>query len=386
MEKLTHTFFHSRYSFQEHRLIWADNVAITAGAGTTIAADEVSDGTLGSVKVQYVKIMDGTLNGTDKAAVSAAGIKVDLGADNDVTVTSGTITTVSSVTAIANALPAGTNAIGKLAANSGVDIGDVDVTSLPALAAGTNNIGDVDVLTVPADPFGANADASSATGSISAKLRFIASTGIPVTGTVTVGSHAVTNAGTFAVQDATAQASLSVMDDWDNAASDGASVSGDTAHDSVDAGEPVKIGLKAKTSPKGLTLVADGDRTDALGDSDGMQMTKLNTSFADIVSERVTDTGGTSTAFSNFTAVASTKNYVTTIVVYNTSATAGYVDFRDGTGGSVLWTMPIPAAGGAVLSAATPIFKTSANTALAYDVSGALTTVYISVSGFQSKV
>lgn len=54
------------------------------------------------------------------------------------------------------ALPAGTNAIGKLAANSGVDIGDVDVTS------------------VPADPFGANADAAvaaGATGSIQAKLR-----------------------------------------------------------------------------------------------------------------------------------------------------------------------------------------------------------------------
>lgn len=34
------------------------------------------------------------------------------------------------------ALPAGTNAIGKLAANSGVDIGDVDVTSLPAVEAG----------------------------------------------------------------------------------------------------------------------------------------------------------------------------------------------------------------------------------------------------------
>lgn len=48
------------------------------------------------------------------------------------------------------ALPAGTNAIGKLAANSGVDIGDVDVTSLPALPAGTNAIGkllppDVDI-------------------------------------------------------------------------------------------------------------------------------------------------------------------------------------------------------------------------------------------------
>ena len=49
---------------------------------------------------------------------------------------------------IVGALPAGTNAIGKLAANSGVDIGDVDVTSLPnvTLAAGTNTnevVGDV---------------------------------------------------------------------------------------------------------------------------------------------------------------------------------------------------------------------------------------------------
>lgn len=40
------------------------------------------------------------------------------------------------------ALPAGTNAIGKLSANSGVDIGDVDVTSI---AAGTNVIGDVGI-------------------------------------------------------------------------------------------------------------------------------------------------------------------------------------------------------------------------------------------------
>ncbi len=39
---------------------------------------------------------------------------------------------------VAAALPAGTNAIGKLAANSGVDIGDVDVTSI---SAGTNRIG-----------------------------------------------------------------------------------------------------------------------------------------------------------------------------------------------------------------------------------------------------
>ena len=61
------------------------------------------------------------------------------------------------------------------------NIGNVDVVTLPSIPAGTNNIGDVDVLTVPVDPFGLNADAGSATGSISAKLRFIAATGIPIT-------------------------------------------------------------------------------------------------------------------------------------------------------------------------------------------------------------
>lgn len=51
----------------------ADNVAITAGSGTTIAADELTDATLGSVKVQYTKLMDGTLDGTAKAKVAASG-------------------------------------------------------------------------------------------------------------------------------------------------------------------------------------------------------------------------------------------------------------------------------------------------------------------------
>lgn len=54
----------------------------------------------------------------------------------------GTVTALTQRVVLATdvALPAGTNAIGKLSANSGVDIGDVDVTSI---AAGTNLIGDV---------------------------------------------------------------------------------------------------------------------------------------------------------------------------------------------------------------------------------------------------
>jgi hypothetical protein len=99
---------------------------------------------------------------------STDGALVNLGTNNDVTVT-GTVS--------AN-LNAGSN-----------NIGDVDILTI---AAGDNNIGNVDIVTVPTDPFGANADAASATGSISAKLRFIASTGIPITGTV-----AVTQSGTW---------------------------------------------------------------------------------------------------------------------------------------------------------------------------------------------
>ena len=44
-------------------------------------------------------------------------------------------------------LVTGSAAIGKLAANSGVDIGDVDILSI---AAGTNNIGDMDILSIAA--------------------------------------------------------------------------------------------------------------------------------------------------------------------------------------------------------------------------------------------
>jgi hypothetical protein len=106
-----------------------------------------------------------------------------------------------------------------------------NVKQIPSLPAGTNNIGDVDVLTVPADPFGVNADAASATGSISAKLRYIASTGIPITGVPTI--------------------------------------QGDAAHDAVDTGSPVKIGHKA-VSYTTQTAVAAGDRANALCDRHGI--------------------------------------------------------------------------------------------------------------------
>jgi hypothetical protein len=162
-------------------------------------------------------------------------------------------------------------------------------------------------------------------------------------------------------------------------------VGGGTPHDSVDSGNPVKIGAKAETSPSGITLVADGDRTDLYADADGIQLVKPFTAFGDILVERVTNTDGNATASTVFGATASARNCITTIAVYNSSATNGFIDFRDGTGGTVLFTLPVPAQGGSITNFPLPLRQTTANTAFAYDVSAALTTVYISLIGFKSK-
>lgn len=104
--------------------------------------------------------------------------------------------------------------------------------------------------------------------------------------------------------------------------------------------------------------------------------------FGNGIFERISNTNGTSTNLTVFDATT-TRNFIRGYSITNTSSSAGYVDFRDGSSGTVLWTVPIPATGGANVMSEEPIFWTSTNTALAYDVSAALTTVYISVTGFK---
>jgi len=91
-------------------------VVLTAAQVTTLTPPAAITGFATSAKQDTV---DTSINTLLKPASTLAAVT--------------TVGTVSSVTAIANALPAGTNAIGKLAANSGVDIGDVDVTTLPSV-------------------------------------------------------------------------------------------------------------------------------------------------------------------------------------------------------------------------------------------------------------
>ena len=68
------------------------------------------------------------------------------------------------------------------------------------------------------------------------------------------------------------ETAIQIMDDWDNTASDGASVSGDVAHDGIDAGEPVKIGGKALDVGSIPAAVAANDRVNAAFLRNGVQL------------------------------------------------------------------------------------------------------------------
>lgn len=107
----------------------ADNTTITPGAGATVAADNIGD-----VLYQRVKLAvgaDGEAADLDSGqAAMAASLPVAIASDQtDVPIT---------LDGEAVVLGAGSAAIGKLAANSGVDIGDVDVTSVTPGTAAAN--------------------------------------------------------------------------------------------------------------------------------------------------------------------------------------------------------------------------------------------------------
>lgn len=186
---------------------------------TTIDADtsilSVTGGGVetGALRVTIANNSTGVLSIDDNAG--------SLTVDGSVSVTSGTITTVSAVTAITNALPAGTNAIGKLAANSGIDIGDVDVLSIIP-GTGATNLGKavdsaggatdtgVAVLTLRDDALAAVSPAdgdyarmrSDSTGRlwVSAKVDSALPTGANAIGSITNTSFAVTdNSGSLTV-------------------------------------------------------------------------------------------------------------------------------------------------------------------------------------------
>lgn len=219
---------------------------------------------------------------------------------------------------------------------------DVDVTRLPALVAGTANIGDVDVLTVPA-PLSTSGNGTAATA-----LR------------VTVASDS-----TGIIAATCSQATASNLN---------AEVQGDAAHDAAVSGNPVLVGMEARSSLP--TAVASGDAVRAQADLDGRLIVEAHSPRELIDENNITLTSTTETTL--LTAVASIFLDLTLLVLSNTSATLVRVDIRDSTTGTVRLSVALAAnGGGAVIQFPCPKKQGTVNNNWTAQLSGAVTDVRI---------
>lgn len=244
---------------------------------------------------------------------------------------------------------------------------------------------------------GAVADAvvaAGATGTVSAKLRRlttdldaliielqlkadvtetqpVSAASLPLpTGASTAANQSTANTSLSNIDSDTSaiQAAVQIMDDWDNGASDGASVSGDVAHAVADVGEPVKIGGRADTTFQ--AAVTDGQRVDALFDVYGHLRTRTdhanNWSYHENSGSALTDASVQAAPGTGLSI------YVTDIVVSTGAATAFNVFFEEGAS-TVLgpYYLEATAGRGLVLSFKTPK-KITANTALTITTSAAI--------------
>lgn len=222
-------------------------------------------------------------------------------------------------------LGAGTAGVGKLTANSGVTIGAVEIAAAQTLATVTS--------------------LTQMNGQAIAMGTGVRSAG---TQRVTIATDDVVPASQSGTWSVTA-----------------ANTAGDTAHDGADAGNPVKVGGRARSSE--ITAVANNDRSDFMTDLVGKQIILPYCNPENMVSGAIT-TAMTATTSTSLIASpgAGLRNYITTIICSNAHATVGTdIAIQDGSGGTTLLTIPAAAVyGGAAITLPTPLRQPTANTAL----------------------
>lgn len=148
---------------------------------------------------------------------------------------------------------------------------------------------------------------------------------------------------------------------------------GNIAHDGIDSGNPIKMGLHARqTNP---TTVADADRANAICDDIGRQVIIMN-QVRDLVIDATT-TISTTTETTILAAAVSTFHDIVLITIANTSATATRVDFRDTTGGAVRFSLYVPAGATIGFAPPIPVKQTTVNTNWTATLGTAVTDVRI---------
>lgn len=403
----------------------ADNVTLNSGSGgDTIAADDV-----GGVKYQVVKLAVGA-DGSASLVANANPIPISdaggsLTVDGTVAVTGvATAANQSTANGLLTTIDADTGAISTAAAaiqaavegTLVVDLGannDVTVTGtvtadteLPAAAALADNAANPTAPAVGAFGMvwdGATWDRLPGTSADGVTVNLGGNNDVTVTGTVTANLSATDNAVLDTIDTSTAAAavSLAVLDDWDEAdrcktnpivgqagiQGGAGTVSANTvrvalatdvelpagtntigtvqaagiaAHGAAVAGNPVLVGVEARTTDG--TAVDSGDVVRPMADAQGKLVTvpgALHTRYVSGVTN-ITDTASDDLV----AAAASTRTVVTGISVTNKDATVGTtVSIRDGTTAKVT-AYAAPEGGGFVIAPGAPIFVGTANTAI----------------------
>lgn len=257
------------------------------------------------------------------------------------------------------ALPTGANAIGKLAANSGVDIGDVDVTTVGTITPGTaaTSLGKAEDAAHASSDVGVMAlavrsnTAASTSGTDGDYQPLITNTTghlwVDASGqTLTVGSHAVTNAGTFAVQ-ATLQANS------------GVDIGKLTANQSVNVAQ-----INGVTPLMGVGATGTGASRVVIANDYG---------------KTLVSTGGSAASSGNNTLIAAgaNKTKVYAFSLSTLSTTAVTCIFQSGASGTEIWRCvlqaPTGVGTGANLAGSvnSPLFMTAAATLLNLNLSSA---------------
>lgn len=342
-------------------LLKAEDAAHSSGdAGVMALAVRRDSATAGGADGDYV-----TLN-VDSGGRLYANVSGDL---NSVAI----VDEVNAVNAIVGALPAGDN-----------NIGNVDVVTLPALPAGTNNIGDVDVLTLPALPAGTNAIGKLAANSGVDIGDVDVTSVVPGTGATNLGkaedaAHSSGDVGVMmlGVRKDTAVA-LGADGDYHPVEIDGdgrvwvnvaagnlnsianvgeALVRGFAAHGAAADSSPVGVGFEGRsTNP---TAVDNGDAVRGMADLKGRQVVVLNQA-RDLVGHQHTQIASSSSETTIVTTVASTLLDLVSLVITNQTATAVNVTIKDGTGGTTRMILALAANGGIVLNFPVPVTQSAA--------------------------
>ncbi len=381
----------------------ADDVVLNAGSGgDTIAADQIPAGS--GPKFQRVKLVEGADGVNDGDISSANPLPVDV--SDSATRDLGKV----DIAAFDVALPAGTNAIGKLAANTGVDIGDVDVTSIVPGSGATNlgkaedaahTTGDIGVMALAVrraadtptsgldgdyEPLKTDAnghlkveifdggDSHTIDGTVTANAGTGTFTvdGSGVTQPVSHSSLAVVGGGTEATAmrvtlandstgvitvdgTITANAGTGTMTVDLGANND---VQGQVAHDAAVSGNPVTVGGEARTTNP--TAVGDGDSVRIMCDDQGRVITSPHAP-RDLVNIQQTNLANTSET-TIVTAAVSTFHDLVGLTVHNGGAALNQVTIRDSTAGTTRFVLQLAAdGGGTVLAPCVPIPQATVN-------------------------